>query len=149
MNLKLHFLHSHLDYFPENFGDYSAEQGERFHQDISEMESRYQGNWNVNIMEDFCWTLKREIPRENRKRKNYQILYLYSMHQNLQETYIIVFNKFSYLFITAISCNFFRFFAIYSNFAGLTGKINFRFRFSGLNYMKIILDPGLINFFHP
>jgi len=31
INLKLHFLHSHLDYFPENLGDYSEEQGERFH----------------------------------------------------------------------------------------------------------------------
>jgi len=28
MNLKLHFLHSHLDYFPENLEDYSEEQGE-------------------------------------------------------------------------------------------------------------------------
>ena len=43
MNRKLHFLHSHLDYLPQNVGDYSEEEGERFYQDISEMESRYQG----------------------------------------------------------------------------------------------------------
>ena len=42
MNLKVHFLDSHLEYFPENLGDYSEEQGERFHQDIKEMERRYQ-----------------------------------------------------------------------------------------------------------
>lgn len=60
MSLKLHFLHSHLDYFPENLGDYSEEQGERFHQDIREMEDRYQGRWDINMMVDFCWTLKRE-----------------------------------------------------------------------------------------
>lgn len=42
-NVKLHFLHSHLQYFPENLGDYSEEQGERFHQDLKEMEKRYQG----------------------------------------------------------------------------------------------------------
>lgn len=30
MSLKLHFLHSHLDYFPENLGDVS----ERFYQDL-------------------------------------------------------------------------------------------------------------------
>ena len=30
MSLKLHFLESHVDYFPENLGDYSEEQGERF-----------------------------------------------------------------------------------------------------------------------
>ena len=38
---KMHFLHSHLDYFPENCDDYSEEQGERFYQDISCMEERY------------------------------------------------------------------------------------------------------------
>ena len=43
MNLKLHFLYSHINEFPENLGDYSEEQGERFHQDIKEMERRYQG----------------------------------------------------------------------------------------------------------
>ena len=34
MSIKLHFLHSHLDRFPENLRDASDEQGERFHQDI-------------------------------------------------------------------------------------------------------------------
>lgn len=41
MSLKLHFLHSHLDHFPENFGAVSEEMGERFHQDIKEAERRY------------------------------------------------------------------------------------------------------------
>ena len=41
MSLKLHFLHSHLDHFPENLGDVSEEQGKRFHQDMKEMERRY------------------------------------------------------------------------------------------------------------
>ncbi|XP_044578330.1 uncharacterized protein LOC123260976 [Cotesia glomerata] len=72
-NVSQNFLgnnrNSHLDHFPDNCGDYSEEQGERFHQDISEMESRYQGNWSVNMMADFCWMLKREVPKENRKRK--------------------------------------------------------------------------------
>ena len=38
MSIKLHDLFSHLDYFPENFGDVSEEQGERFRQDIMTME---------------------------------------------------------------------------------------------------------------
>ena len=42
MNLKLHFLHSHLDFFPSNLVDFSEEEGERFHQDVKEMERRYQ-----------------------------------------------------------------------------------------------------------
>ena len=43
MSIKLHFLHSHLACFPENLGDVSDEQGEHFHQDISDMEVCYQG----------------------------------------------------------------------------------------------------------
>ncbi len=43
MSIKMHFLFSHLDHFPENFGYLIDEQGERFHQDIKEMETRYQG----------------------------------------------------------------------------------------------------------
>ena len=41
MSVKMHFLRSHLDYFPENWGEFSEEQGEHFHQDISDMEKRY------------------------------------------------------------------------------------------------------------
>ena len=69
MNLKLHFLDSHLSYFPDNLGAVSEEQGERFHQDIKEMERRYQGRWNVNMIADYCWMLKREEQRQIHKRK--------------------------------------------------------------------------------
>ncbi|GBN77032.1 hypothetical protein AVEN_23393-1 [Araneus ventricosus] len=37
MSLKVHFLDSHQDYFPENLVTVSEKQGERFHQDIKEM----------------------------------------------------------------------------------------------------------------
>src|SRR6218665_3465142 len=40
MSLKIHFLHSHLDFFPEHLGAVSDEHGERFHQDIATMEKR-------------------------------------------------------------------------------------------------------------
>lgn len=69
MNLKIHFLHAHLDKFPDNLGHFSEEQGERFHQDIKVMETRYQGRWDENMMADFCWALKRDLPKESRKRK--------------------------------------------------------------------------------
>ena len=42
MSVRMHFLRSHLDYFPENCGDFREEKDERFHQDISDMEKRYQ-----------------------------------------------------------------------------------------------------------
>jgi len=70
MSLKLHFLNSHLSYFPENLGAVSEEQGERFHQDIKEMERRYQGQWNVNMIADYCWMLHREEPQAVHKRKS-------------------------------------------------------------------------------
>lgn len=64
MSVKLHFLHAHLDYFPENLGDYSEEMGERFHQDIKTMETRYQGRWDINMIADYCWMLKRDTAED-------------------------------------------------------------------------------------
>lgn len=32
MNVKLHFLHNHIDKFVDNLGDFSEQHGERFHQ---------------------------------------------------------------------------------------------------------------------
>ena len=55
MSLKLHFLASHLDYFPPNLGAVSEEEGERFHQDLKDVERCYQGRWDVNMMADYCW----------------------------------------------------------------------------------------------
>ena len=66
MNLKLHFLDSHLNYFPCNLGNFSEEQGERFHQDIKDVEIRYQGRWDKCMLADFRWLLKRDT---NIKRK--------------------------------------------------------------------------------
>ena len=60
MSVKVHFLYSHLDYFPENLGAFSEEQGEKFHQDIKVMEKRYQGRWNISMIADYCRSLMRE-----------------------------------------------------------------------------------------
>lgn len=59
MSLKIHFLDSHLNFFPENLGAVSDEHGERFHQELSAMESRYKGK-EANMLADYCWTLLRE-----------------------------------------------------------------------------------------
>ena len=56
------FLNSRLSYFPDN-GIVSEEEGERFRQDIKEMEQRYQSQWNVNMIVDYCWMLHREDPQ--------------------------------------------------------------------------------------
>ena len=43
MSIKLYYLFSHLDYFPQSLGDVGDVQGKRFHQDIRTMEERCQG----------------------------------------------------------------------------------------------------------
>jgi len=71
MSLKIHFLESHLDFFPENLGEVSDEHGERFHQDILAMEMRYQGKWTSSMWADCCWTMKRDVPEAKYWRKAY------------------------------------------------------------------------------
>ena len=62
MSLKIHFLHSHLDFFPDNLRAVSDEHGERFYQQIFTMEKRYQGKLTTAMLGDHCWILKRDIP---------------------------------------------------------------------------------------
>ena len=62
MSLKIHFLHSYLNFISPNLEAVSDEHGERFHQDITKMESNYQGKCNPGMMGDFCWMLLRDIP---------------------------------------------------------------------------------------
>ena len=50
MSLKVHFLDSHLDFFPENLGEASDEDEERFYQEISPWESDTKASW-VTV----CW----------------------------------------------------------------------------------------------
>lgn len=71
MSLKIHFLDSHLDFFPENLGAVSDEHGERFHQDVLDMEKRYQGKWSPAMLADYCWTLKRDVSDAKYSRKSY------------------------------------------------------------------------------
>jgi len=50
MSLKVHFLDSHLDFFPENLSTVSDEDGKRFHQEISIMDKSYQGKWSPSML---------------------------------------------------------------------------------------------------
>ena len=69
MSLKIHFLNSHLDYFPLNCGAVSNKHGEPFHRTISTVEQRYQGRWIPSLLADYCWTLLREAPLNTYKRR--------------------------------------------------------------------------------
>ena len=70
MSIKIYFLSSHLNYFSDNCGDYSEEQRERFYQDIAIMENRYQGSMTINMLADYCWSLKRNVTDSIYKRKS-------------------------------------------------------------------------------
>jgi len=48
MSVKVHYLHSHLYRFLDNFGDLSEEQGKRFHQGIKK--------WKPDTKEDGMYT---------------------------------------------------------------------------------------------
>ena len=69
MSLKMHFLHSHLDFFPSNLSEVSNEQGKRFHQDICVIEGRYQSRYNANMMGDFCWYYNVRARAHHRREK--------------------------------------------------------------------------------
>ena len=62
MSLKVHILYNHLDEFVDNLGAYSEQHGERFHQDLREMEKRYAGKDYKMMLADHCWFLIRESP---------------------------------------------------------------------------------------
>jgi len=71
MIMKIHFLESHVEFFPENLAEVSDEHGERFHQVCLGMENRYQGKWASSIFAEYCSTRKRGIPEAKQRRHSY------------------------------------------------------------------------------
>lgn len=69
MSTKVHYLHSHLEFFPPNLGKFSDEHGERFHSEILKIEQRYIGKSKIHMLSDYCWSLKRETADQSYKRK--------------------------------------------------------------------------------
>ena len=75
MSMKVLMLNAHLDEFKENLDEYSEEHGERFHQGIKDFESRYQGQYNENMMRDYIWGLIRESDFEYRRKSRKTTLF--------------------------------------------------------------------------
>ena len=69
MNIKLHYLKSHPDNFPENLGDVSEEQGERFDKDIKIKKKHYQVRLDGHMMADYRRCLKRVCSNTHHKTK--------------------------------------------------------------------------------
>ena len=70
MSDKMHFLNSHLAYFAQIRGHYSDEHDERFHQDISSMETVHRGTWHGSVMAGCCWSLKRNAQHAQHNTKS-------------------------------------------------------------------------------
>lgn len=83
MSIKIHFLHSHIDFFRENLFVVNEEHGERFHQDIKDMEKRYQGRWNRNMMANYCYMLKRDCKSAGSARKSKNKVSIHLQRKNL------------------------------------------------------------------
>lgn len=63
ISLRVHFMDSHWDFLPENLEAVSNDHKQRFHQDISTTEKRYQGKWSTSMLADYCWTLRGNVPQ--------------------------------------------------------------------------------------
>ena len=72
LSIMLHYLFSHLDYFPENLGNVSEEQWERFHQINRTMEKRYHCRWDSHMMADYCWIFIRDCIEQSHSRISYK-----------------------------------------------------------------------------
>jgi hypothetical protein len=75
MSLKVHFLDSHLDFFPDNLGPASDEHEKRFHQDISNIEKRYLRKWNLSMLADYCWTHMKDVSQATYSRKSITVTF--------------------------------------------------------------------------
>jgi len=53
-------------------GAVSDEHSERIHQDITRVNKRLSGKWNPYMLADYCWTLVRETPTKECRRKKRQ-----------------------------------------------------------------------------
>ena len=76
MSLKIHFLHSHFDFFSENLGNVSDEHGERCPQDISKIKTHYQGKPGDRMMGDYGWYLHRKTDDPYRRKARVQKAFL-------------------------------------------------------------------------
>lgn len=57
MSLKLHFLESHINIFPDNLAELSDEHGEKFHQTLLSFENRFKGKPSAKMLGDYCWII--------------------------------------------------------------------------------------------
>ena len=45
----------------------------RFHQDIAVIEKRFKGKWSTGMLAEYCWSLKRDKPEQEHKRRRVEL----------------------------------------------------------------------------
>lgn len=65
MNLKIHFLHYHINQFAAQLATESDEHGEKFHQVAAPMETWYKGKSLKSLMGELCWQMLEEQEDED------------------------------------------------------------------------------------
>lgn len=71
MNLKINFLDSHLNYFPENKGGGGVILRSKvnvFFRTLNKTDRRYQGKCDVNMMAEYCWIRKWQTTSNDTRR---------------------------------------------------------------------------------
>ena len=90
MSNKLHFLHPHLEEFPDNLGAVSDKQGERFHQDLKTMEHCYHRVINGPTRSGPNSARTRPEPQNNSKPEKARTIvyeFLFNLMQNFVQFY--------------------------------------------------------------
>jgi hypothetical protein len=70
MYLEIHFLNSHLDFFPENLGTVGDKNEEHFHQGISNMKSGTKASAGQVCWQTIYWMLKTDAPQTKYSKKS-------------------------------------------------------------------------------
>ena len=83
MSLKIHFLHSHLNFFLPNLGAVRDEHGERFHQDITRCRATIKANGTLARWETSagcsCVTSQRQNTSDLLRNHTFDCLWYYEL----------------------------------------------------------------------
>lgn len=71
MSLKVHYLDSYLDYFPENFDAVTGDKGERFHHNTKKMERRYRQDMTI-LLDILKRNDTQKVQRENVPKRSFE-----------------------------------------------------------------------------
>ena len=71
MSIKVHFLMCHLDFFPDNLGDFSDKRTNA--SSLRSFEINFKSNWDINVLCDYMWFTLKECdeprPRNDNERR--------------------------------------------------------------------------------